>query len=312
MTINIAWVRTLRDCQELVFVSDSRLSGGARTFDYCPKILTFPRNDCAISFAGSSDDAYPLMLQLALSIDVHGPLRRGTIDVPALKTHAVRVFDAMADSIASALPAMPDHGQASAEFIFGGYSWVKKKFELWKIWFDPKQRQFRAASAPNLMAVQRVGKVFLGGRIAHGEAVKLGALAVGGDASRDALNRLVALVTDRLRTGQLGLHRLSLNMEPFEVVRDMLREQNHTHSIGGAPQIVKVYQYSQAGPLAVYWPAREAGGVFLRGRPRLTYENFDSWIFDPDELRSYHPKYHPSDIAPPLGLDHEVHDQQLR
>ena len=300
MTISIAWVRTLRDCQELVFASDSRLSGGARTFDYCPKILTFPRNDCAISFAGSSDDAYPLMLQLALSIEAHGPLRRGTIDVPALKGHALRVFQSMADSIASSIPAMPDHGQANVEFLFGGYSWVQKRFELWRITFDAKAQCFRAVTAPSMMCVERVGKAFIGRQL-RGEAVSLGQIAFGGDQHAEAQRRLVALVAQRLRAHQLGITKLALNMEPFEVIRDMLRDPQHAHSIGGAPQLVKVYQYSQAGPLAVFWPNREAGGVYLRGRRRLSYENFDTWIFDPDVLRSFHPRYRPwSDITPTL------------
>jgi hypothetical protein len=64
MTIAAAWTRRIHSCNELVFVADSRLSGGARTFDYCAKILTLPRSDCAIAFAGSTDNAYPMMHQL--------------------------------------------------------------------------------------------------------------------------------------------------------------------------------------------------------------------------------------------------------
>lgn len=47
---------------------------------------------------------------------------------------------------------------------------------------------------------------------------------------------------------------LKLGMEPFEVVRDMLRDNKKSDSIGGPPQIVKVYQYMRSAPLAVYWP----------------------------------------------------------
>jgi hypothetical protein len=68
MTVVIAWVRKIRNCEELVFVSDSRLSGDGRNFDACPKILQL-RNDCAIAFAGYSGHGFPMMLQLALAID---------------------------------------------------------------------------------------------------------------------------------------------------------------------------------------------------------------------------------------------------
>ena len=200
---------------------------------------------------------------------------------------------------------MPEDGQAAADFLFGGYSWVKKKFELWKISFHERRRRFEATPPPNLMAVPRLPKVFVGRR-ERGEALNLGTIAIGGDQAQNAEARLVALITGRLARRDDTPARFALNMEPFEVVRDMLGEQPHAHSIGGAPQIVKVYQYSQAGPLAVYWPRREGGDVYLRGRRRLSYENFDSWIFDPDDLRSYHPKYRPYDHTAESGSDTEV------
>jgi hypothetical protein len=72
MTISIAWVRHLSTYDELVFVSDSRL-GDTFTFDSCPKILTLPRNDCAISFAGDTGIAgyWP-----TLAVSAHKARRR--------------------------------------------------------------------------------------------------------------------------------------------------------------------------------------------------------------------------------------------
>ena len=48
MTVVVGWIREINDAQELIIASDSRLCGGYR-WDNCPKILTFPRNDCAIA-----------------------------------------------------------------------------------------------------------------------------------------------------------------------------------------------------------------------------------------------------------------------
>ena len=131
MTIAIAWVRTIRDCEELLFVTDSRLSGDGRTFDACPKVSTLPRGDCAIAFAGYSGHGFPMMQQLAHAISAHGPLNRGAMDVTALRTHALKIFDSMSKLIASSIHlSSPTSIEPEAEFIFGGYSWINRRFEL--------------------------------------------------------------------------------------------------------------------------------------------------------------------------------------
>ena len=53
MTICIAWIRKVNNCEELVFASDSRLRYG-EYWDQCPKIMSFERQDCALAFAGQS------------------------------------------------------------------------------------------------------------------------------------------------------------------------------------------------------------------------------------------------------------------
>lgn len=57
MTITTAWVRTLRDCKELIIVSDSRLNGGKK-MDCGRKVIALPRSDAFICFAGNTDWAY--------------------------------------------------------------------------------------------------------------------------------------------------------------------------------------------------------------------------------------------------------------
>jgi len=122
MTIAAAWVRKINSCEELVFVTDSRLSGDGRNFDSSPKVITLPRSDCAIAFAGYSGHAYPMMQQLSLAIDAHAPLKRRSLDLTSVKSHAVKIFDTLAAQIRvqhgmeGAVTAAPE-----AEFIFGGY-----------------------------------------------------------------------------------------------------------------------------------------------------------------------------------------------
>jgi hypothetical protein len=87
MTIAVAWVRTIRDCEDGI-CNRLWLSGDGRNFDACPKVITLPRTDCAIAFAGYTGHAFPMMQQLAHAIEAHGPLQRGSLDIVAMKSHS--------------------------------------------------------------------------------------------------------------------------------------------------------------------------------------------------------------------------------
>lgn len=293
MTIAIAWVRTLRDCEELVFVSDSRLSGDGLNFDACPKVLTLPRSDCVIAFAGYTGHAYPMMQQLALAIDAYAPARRGSLDVTALKSHALKVFDGMKDLLRSSPNcSIPQSEEPSADFLFGGYSWVKKQFELWEISFNSREGRFVAHAAQWLSHIAHVPHVDLRRTKEANGSRPIARIALAGD-QRD---RALGILRDRLKPSGEDPEATKLDMQPFEVVRDMLRDPRHAETIGGAPQLVKVYQYMQAAPLAVYWPSKSSGAAHLQGRPCLGYERIDRWIFDPDALRSERPAHSRGDV----------------
>jgi hypothetical protein len=66
----------------------------------------------------------------------------------------------------------------------------------------------------------------------------------------------------------------------------MLRDPGRASTIGGAPQILKVYQYMSTAPLGVYWPDKASGRIVLQGRATLGYERIDRFVLDPDTLRS--------------------------
>jgi hypothetical protein len=72
-------------------------------------------------------------------------------------------------------------------------------------------------------------------------------------------------------------------MEPFEVLRDIIRAQKF-FSVGGPPQLVKVYEHMNTLPFAFYWPDKASGKVTALGRPLMDYE-VASWpVLDPDEI----------------------------
>lgn len=69
-------------------------------------------------------------------------------------------------------------------------------------------------------------------------------------------------------------------MEPFEVLRDIIRSKNYP-SVGGPIQIVKIHEHANAVPVGVLWPDK-AGSVSLLGRPLMAYEKIPWGVIDPD------------------------------
>ena len=269
MTIAIAWVRKLAEgAEELLIAADSRLCGGFR-LDCCPKIMMLPRSDSAICFAGETEYAYPLMLQLYLAIDAHSPLRDRSMDIHEMKGHALRVFNSMRDSVHSYVSGMENPGTS---FILGGYSWKKKSFSIWHIHYKKQEERFACRKAGNWIG--NFENIFFAG-----------------DWAREAQRRLVALLRERHDLTANGSKALGFDMEPFEVIRDMLYESKPEHTIGGPPQLVKIYQHMNARPIAVFWPNKESRKVSLLGRPLLDYENTDFWILDPNTLKTTHQRF---------------------
>lgn len=67
MTMCTAWVRQANDTEELVFATDSCLTGGEK-WKHGIKLFELPRKDCLLCFAGDTMRAYPLVLNLVSSI----------------------------------------------------------------------------------------------------------------------------------------------------------------------------------------------------------------------------------------------------
>jgi hypothetical protein len=280
MTIAIAWTRSIKDCEELTFVSDSRLSGDGLTFDSCPKVMTLARTDCAIAFAGYTGHAYPMMQQLSLAISSHAPLVRGSMDIYSVRKHALKVFDGMANEIRSSkLLSSPSDTSPGAEFLFGGYSWIKKQFAFWRLHHAAGRRQFVAEPAQWVVHSEQRNEVVI--RLTKNPRAgrRLGLIAFAGDQAQLARRLLLEKLNLAPATAEL-------DWTPFEVVRDMLRDPNHSETIGGAPQVVKVYQYMDSAPLGVWWPNAAEGHVHLQGRRTLGYERTERFVLDPDTLRS--------------------------
>lgn len=77
-------------------------------------------------------------------------------------------------------------------------------------------------------------------------------------------------------------------MEPLEVLIEFIRDKGR-RTIGGAPQIVKIYRHLNTMPLNVYWPNLSAGQISFMGRSLLPYERNEYMVLDPDTLEVSNP-----------------------
>ncbi len=260
MTLVIAWVREVRKTRELVVASDSRLRFG-RAWDCCPKIMGLPREDSVICFAGDTKYAYPIMLQVSNAITMHRKTLNRAIDITDLNGHLLKVLNQMHSQIHD-LPKGEEVDSPEVLFMLAGYSWRLNDFRIWQYYFRPKDRMFLVRSASPHR--KRTG----GTKYFH----------CVGDHVGEARKRLYKLLQSRGRLTTGGL-----DMEPFEVLVEMIRNNGYP-TIGGPPQIVKVYRHSNYMPYAVYWPSKESGAVTLYGRTLLDYERHRFLALDPDSL----------------------------
>lgn len=248
MTIAAAWLARRPDGREHLYIAaDSRVSGGQR-LDACPKILTLPRSDCALCFAGDTAATYPLLIQMAYAISAHGPARERSLDISQVKAHLLRVFS---DLVARITHAAQPFSPTDAEFLFAGYSWMAKEFRIWNIHYVEHDKRFAAREALSFHS-------------------RLPKAAFIGDWSKRVRGQLI-------RSLQSGTGRVYL--EPLRVIAEQLRanKDDVAATIGGPPQLVRITQHMNTRPLCVRWNGEDT----LFGRPLFDYENTDYWVVDP-------------------------------
>ena len=134
MTITAAWLRSIGGVRELVLAADSRLTGGY-CWDACPKLLPLPRGDCALSFAGDTGFAYPVMLQIASAVRMYPKARHRSQDLFDFKGKVLEIINEMRTHIHSAVPAEAAPGEEQTFLLLAGYSWRESTFAIWTLHF---------------------------------------------------------------------------------------------------------------------------------------------------------------------------------
>ncbi|MEW6304902.1 MAG: hypothetical protein AB1705_15615 [Verrucomicrobiota bacterium] len=260
MTLALAWVAKRSDGREdLYFASDSRTRGGM-VLDVTPKILTLPRSDCAICFAGDTAATFPLMLHISAAIAAHAPAHERNLDIGELKGHLLKVCtDIMATVTDRPVPLHP----TDVQFILAGYSWRAKDFCIWTIYYEPPSKRFRARPAEKFHSRLRKA-AFIG----------------------DWATRFRASLVNELNQRPQAP---PANHEPLRLMAQALKSAGKDESIGGAPQVVRIGPHMNARPFCVKWGPEQK--LFLFGRLLFEYENCDYWTIDPETGKIEAPRH---------------------
>lgn len=255
MTITAAWIRGAPAKQELVFASDSRVTGG-QIWDRVPKLYEFPRTDCAMSLAGSTLFTFPMAQQLITSVGSYGPSRRRSADLRTVQRHALRVFNEMYKDFRE-WPSDDHHPQA--QFTFGGWSWQRARYEISYIEWNERTSEFDFRPVEGRIDRPNVVAFFSGDALTMLQAhIALGWLLHERRVDADA----------------------PLDLEPLEIVHALI-ESDQYRDIGGAPQVLKVYRSMNVQQFVVEWSpdGQSEAKQYFAGRPLLVGEKIHAPVF---------------------------------
>jgi hypothetical protein len=261
MTLVAVWVRQVTSEEQLVVASDSRLSFGAR-WDCCPKIFSLRRNDAVLAFCGDTVFAYPILLQLSNAILNYGKALSREIDITDLRPHFIKVIESMRSQVTDFPTGTHGVDPTNFKLVFAGYSTKFRSFKAWSLYFDKASGKFnhRRLSLHNKRTKGTKPFLFIGDHVSH--------------ATRRLYSNLAA--RRKLTAGRL-------DMEPLEVLVDMIESPQYD-TIGGPPQLVKVYPYANVLPINVLWPRENPQFIAHFGRPLLGYEGSRYACLDLNDL----------------------------
>ena len=129
MTISIAWIRSDSASQELMFSSDSRLSGDDN-IDQCQKVFPLPREDCCILFSGVTAIEYPFILQVNAAVIEYKKSYDRAVDVTLYKLKILSLLNSFVGAYEGTIEEDFKADLRQTNFIFGGWSWHMSRFRL--------------------------------------------------------------------------------------------------------------------------------------------------------------------------------------
>ncbi len=265
MTLCIAWIRETGETEELVFVTDSILTGGEKWNGV--KLFELPRRDCLLCFAGETYRAYPLILNLISTIKHNEKLKDPRLDIQDVLYGIVEIFSELITSIFERPIGNTAHIGTEAKFLFGGWSWKESRFRVWRLYYSIEAVAFVFKEETSVEEKSRVC-VFLGDPDGNVEA---GEKNISGMADKKYKEELIK--RDKFDA--------KLDMEPLHVIAAMSRDKT-IYEVDGALQVAKVYKSGTNEFFGVMWPSVKGNPTFLgktygrHDKPRLRFIDPDT------------------------------------
>lgn len=259
MTLCIAHIRQVNDTEELIFATDSCLTGGEK-WKHGIKLFELPRKDCLLCFAGSTLRAYPLVLNLVSSIHMDKYLESPSSTLPDVLDYISELFTDLVKKIISEIPGEDIHDlRSGVKFLFGGWDWSTNGFRIWELFYSSETESFLFKELTNDDSKMRF-YTFLGNPEPE----------IGEEAKRRFKNLL----------DKNDLMDSKLDMEPLKVLRDISLDRD-IREVDGSLQIAKVYKSNRTEFFGIYWESSKGNPCF-QGREYNEINKPLVRYFDPD------------------------------
>lgn len=262
MTLCTAYIRQVNDTEELVFATDSCLTGGDK-WKHGIKLFELPRKDCLLCFTGSTFRAYPLVLNLISSIHLNDYLNSPRSSIEDIVNYLSELFTDLVSKIISEIPNEDIHElRAEARFLFGGWDWNNNSFRVWKLYYKKDIEGFVFDELTADFSKKRF-YTFLGE-------------AAGTNIEEDARRAYKDLIYKEDKQDD------PLDMEPLKVLKEISLNKS-IREVDGSLQIAKVYKSNRTEFFGIYWESSKGKPCF-QGReyneinkPLVRYFNPDTF-----------------------------------
>lgn len=242
--------------EELCMIADSCVTGNQR-FLAAPKIFSLSRNDCAIACAGTTAYSFPVVEHIMRAVELNQKFIDRACDITDFRRNVLDIANRclIEEQEPEGSPNGPDFNM-----ILAGYSWRKKRFYIWEIRYE-----------------KRLGKM----NYTTPKTIKKTLFAVIGDNVAEIRQKIFQrLENDKVKDRGL------VDMQPLDVLMDEINDNSlKTRSIGGYPQMVKIYPFMRVLPIGFRQLKKGKRIISYAGRPLLDFEIFPYPIYDLDEKK---------------------------
>lgn len=261
MTLCTAYIRQVNDMEELVFATDSCLTGGEK-WKHGIKLFELPRKDCLLCFAGSTIRAYPLVLNLVSSIHLDKYLESPSATLEEVLDFLSELFTKLVKTITEVSKDHIHEERGAAKFLFGGWDWQKGTngaFRVWELFYSEGVEGFIFNELTNDRTKTRFYTF-------------LGDAAI--DVEKEAKERFNKILIEENKIDS------KLDMEPLRVLSSISLDKG-IREVDGSLQIAKIYKSNRTEFFGIYWESSKGKPCF-QGREYNEINKPLVRYFDPD------------------------------